>query len=146
MSSGLVAAVRKEILKFIQYAIYWEKAHTKKISHTHTHTQKLPQKTLFSLRSSNTHHNIPFNFQFFCELKAKGSSFLEKFAWGFHFLFHLGFTKVYFNFKRVSKTVNQLKFFLTGIYSVQRWTATTRHGVTGKRLKHKKIKASRKSL
>ena len=67
------------------------------------------QKTLFSLRSSNTHHNIPFNFQFFYELKAKGSSVLKKFAWGFHFLFHLGFTKVYFYFKGVSKTMNLLK-------------------------------------
>ena len=31
VSSGLVAAVRKDIMKFIQYAIYWEKTHTQKI-------------------------------------------------------------------------------------------------------------------
>ena len=61
------------------------------------------QKTLFSLRSPNTYHNIPFNFQFFYELKTKGSSILEKFAWGFHFLFYLGFNKVYFYFEGVSK-------------------------------------------
>ena len=57
------------------------------------------QKTLFSLGSSNTYQNIPFNFEFFHELKAKGSSFLKKFVWGFYFSFHLGFTKVYFYFK-----------------------------------------------
>ena len=61
------------------------------------------QKKLFSLRSFNTHHNIPFNFQFFSELKARGSSVLEKFVWGFQFLFHLGFTKVYFYFEGISK-------------------------------------------
>ena len=59
-------------------------------------TKQILQKILFSLRSSNTHHNIPFNFQFFYELKANGSSILETFAWRFHFLLHLGFTKVYF--------------------------------------------------
>ena len=67
------------------------------------------QKTLFSLRSSNTHHNIPFNFQFFCELKAKGLSILKKFVWGFHFLFYLGFTKVYFYFDKVSKNCESVK-------------------------------------
>ena len=72
------------------------------------------QKTLFSLSSSNTHQNIPFNFQFFSELKAKGSSVLKKFTWVFQFLFYLGFTKVYFYFEGVSNTVNLLKkeFFL----------------------------------
>ena len=79
------------------------------------------QETLFSLRSSNPHHNILFNFQFFYELKAKGSSILEKFAWGFRFLFHLGFTKVYFYFEGVSKTCESVKgkFFLIGIHSMQ---------------------------
>ena len=67
------------------------------------------QKTLFSLRSSNSHHNILFNFQFFYELKAKVSSILEKFAWGFHFLFHLGFTKVNFYFEGVSKNCEPVK-------------------------------------
>ena len=66
------------------------------------------QKTLFSLRSSNPHHNISFNFQF-SELKAKGSSILEKFAWAFQFLFHLGFTKVYFYIEGVSKYCESLK-------------------------------------
>ena len=109
------------------------------------------QKTLFSLRSSNTHHNIPFNFQFFYELKAKGSSILEKFAWGFHFLFHLGFTKVYFYFKGVSKTMNLLKkenvFFN---WDSLNWDSCKAEqplkGVTRERLKNKKIKTSRKSL
>ena len=32
MSSGLVDAVKRVIMKFIQYAIYWEKAQIKKIS------------------------------------------------------------------------------------------------------------------
>ena len=146
MSGGSVAAVRKEIMKFIQYAMYWEKK-------THTHksqTKQMLQKTLFSLRNSNTHHNIPFNFQFFYELKAKGSWIREKFAWGFHFLFHLGFTKVYFYFEGVSKNCESVKkgksFFLIVTHSMQGWTANTRHGVTRKRLKHEKIKASRKSL
>ena len=67
------------------------------------------QKILFSLRSSNTHHNIPFNFQFFYELKAKDSSILGKFAWGFHFLFRLGLTKIYFHFDEVSKNCELLK-------------------------------------
>ena len=67
------------------------------------------QKTLFSLKSSNTHHNIPFKFQVFFELKAKGSSVLEKFAWGFQFLFHLGFTKFYFYFEGVSKCCESIK-------------------------------------
>ena len=67
------------------------------------------QKKLFSVRNSNTHHNIPFDFQFFYELKAKGSSILEKCAWGFHFLFHLGFTKVYFYFEGVSKSCESYK-------------------------------------
>ena len=67
------------------------------------------QKIPFSLRSSNTHRNIPFNFQFFYELKAKVLSVLEKFAWGFHFLFHLGFTKVYFYFGGVSKNCESVK-------------------------------------
>ena len=67
------------------------------------------QKTLFSLRSSNTHNNIPLNFQFFYELKAKGSSVLEKFVWGFHLSFHLGFTKIYFNFKGVSENCESVK-------------------------------------
>ena len=89
--------------------LYIEKKHTQK--KYHTHKKKLPKKTLFSLRSTNTHHNIPFNFQFFCELKAKGSSILEKFAWDFHFLFHLGFTKVYFDFVRVSKNCESVKVF-----------------------------------
>ena len=99
----------------------------KKNTHTHTHTNlrqnKCYKKTLFSLRSSNTHHNIPFNFQFFYELKAKGSSILEKCAWDFHFLFHLGFTKVYFYFERVSKNCESVKkgksFFLIRIHSMQ---------------------------
>ena len=81
------------------------------------------QKKLFSLRSFNTHHNIPFNFQFFSELKARGSSVLEKFVWGFQFLFHLGFTKVYFYFEGVSKNCDSVKkgkgFFLIGIHSMQ---------------------------
>ena len=75
---------------------------------------KCYKKHFFSRRSSNTHHNISFNFQFFSELKAKGSSILEKFAWGFQFLFHLGFTKVYFYFEGVSKyceSVKKGKFF-----------------------------------
>ena len=38
------------------------------------------------------------------------------------------------------------KFFLIRIHSMQGWTATTRHGDTRKRLKHKKTKACRKSL
>ena len=67
------------------------------------------QKTLFSLRSSNAHHNILFNFQFFYELKAKGSPIFEKFALGFNFLFHLGFTKVYFYFEGVSKNCESAK-------------------------------------
>ena len=71
------------------------------------------QKTLFSLRSSNSHHNIPFNFQFFCELKAKGSPVLEKFAWDFQFLFHLGLTEV--TLRECQNTVNlskkEKKFF-----------------------------------
>ena len=79
------------------------KKNTQKIS------DKMLQKILFSLRSSNTHHNIPFNFQFFYELKAKGSSILGKFAWGFHFLFRLSFTKVYFYFDGVSKHCELLK-------------------------------------
>ena len=62
------------------------------------------QKTLFSLRSSKSHHNILSNFQFFYELKSKRSSVLEKFTWGFHFFFHLGFTKDCFYFEGVSKT------------------------------------------
>ena len=86
-------------------------------------TKQMLQKTLFSLRNSNTHHNIPFNFQFFYELKAKGSSILEKCAWDFHFLFHLGFTKIYFYFERVSKNCESVKkgksFFLIGIHSMQ---------------------------
>ena len=80
------------------------------------------QKTLFSLRSSNLHYKILFNFQFFYELKAKGSSILETFAWGFHFLFYLGFTKVHFYFMGVSKnceTVKKGKKKLTGIQSMQ---------------------------
>ena len=67
------------------------------------------QKALFSLISSNPHHNIIFNFHFFYELKAKGSSILEKFAWGFHFLFHLGFAKVYFYFEEISKNCESVK-------------------------------------
>ena len=86
-------------------------------------TKQMLQKTLFSLRNSNTHHNIPFNFQFFYELKAKGSSILEKCAWDFHFLFHLGFTKIYFYFERVSKNCESVKkgksFFLIGIHCMQ---------------------------
>ena len=105
MSSGGVAAVRKQIMKFIQYAIYWEKTQIKQISDK----RNVTKKHFFSLRSSNTHRNIPFNFQFFYELKAKGSSILKKFAWGFHFLFHLGFTKVYFTLKAYQKTVNLFK-------------------------------------
>ena len=81
------------------------------------------QKTLFSLRSSNTHHNIPFNFQFFYELKAKGSSILETFVWGFHFLLHLGFIKVYFYSEGLSQNCESVKkgksFFLIGIHSMQ---------------------------
>ena len=81
------------------------------------------QKTFFSLKSSNTHQNIPFNFQFLYELKAKGSSILKKFAWGFQFLFGLGFTKVYFYFERISKNCESVKkgksFFLIGIHSMQ---------------------------
>ena len=81
------------------------------------------QKTLFCLRSSNTHHNIPFNFQVFYELKVKASSILEKFVWSFHFSFHLGFTKVYFYFKGVSKNFESVKkrkiFFLFEIYFMQ---------------------------
>ena len=69
----------------------------------------MSQKKLFSPRSSNTHHNIPFNFQFFYELKAKGSSILEKCAWCFHFLFNLGFTKAYFYFEGVSKNCESVK-------------------------------------
>ena len=80
------------------------------------------QKTLFSLRSSNPHHNISFNLQF-SELKAKGSSILEKFAWGFQFLFHLDFTKVYFYFEGGLRYCESLKkrrtFFLIGIHSMQ---------------------------
>ena len=87
------------------------------------------QKTLFSLRSSNTHHNIPFNFQFFYELKAKASSILKNFARGFHFLFHLGFTKVYLYFEGVPKNCESVKkgnfLFLIGIHSMQGRTATT---------------------
>ena len=67
------------------------------------------QKALFSLRSSNTHHNIPFKFQFFYELKAKDSSILERFSRGFHFLFHPSFTKVYFYLREYQKTVNLFK-------------------------------------
>ena len=69
------------------------------------------QKALFSLRSSNPHHNIIFNFHFLYELKAKGSSILEKVAWGFHLfhLFHLGFAKVYFYFEGVSKNCESVK-------------------------------------
>ena len=80
------------------------------------------QKTLFYLRSSNTHQNIPFNFKFFYELKAKGSSILHQFVWGFHFSFHLGFTKVHFYFKGVSKnceSVKKGKKKLIGIQSMQ---------------------------
>ena len=80
------------------------------------------QKTFFSLRSSNTKYNIPFNFQFFYELKAKGSSGLQKFAWGFHVLFHLGFAKVYFDFEGVSKScesVEKGEKNLIGIHSMQ---------------------------
>ena len=39
--------------------------------------KQMLQKTLFSLRSSNTRHNIPFNFQFFYQLKAKVHHFLK---------------------------------------------------------------------
>ena len=67
------------------------------------------QKTPFSLKSFNTHHNISFNFQFLYELKAKGSSIFEKFTWGFDFLFHLGFTKVYFYFEGVWKNYESVK-------------------------------------
>ena len=67
------------------------------------------QKTLFYLRSSNTHQNIPFNFKFFYELKAKGSSILHQFVWGFHFSFHLSFTKVHFYFKGVSKNCESVQ-------------------------------------
>ena len=70
--------------------------------------QKL-QKHFFSLRSSIPHDNIVFDFQFFYDVKAKGSSTLEKFVWGFHFLFHLGFTKVYFYFEGVSKNWESVK-------------------------------------
>ena len=34
--------------------------------------------------------------------------------------------------------------FIIGIYSMQRWTAITKHGVTKKKKNHKKIKAYRK--
>ena len=82
----------------------------KKNTHTHkSQTKQMLQKTLFSLRNSNTHQSISFNFQFFYGLKAKGSSILEQFAWGFHFLFHLGFTKVYFYFEGVSKNCDSVK-------------------------------------
>ena len=58
--------------------------------------------------------------------------------------------KFIFTLKEYQKNVNLLKkenvFFKIGIQSTQGWTATTRHGVIRKRLKHKKIKASRKSL
>ena len=50
-----------------------------------------------------------FSFQFFYELKAKGSPIFEKCASGFHFLFHLGFTKVYFYFEGVSKNYESVK-------------------------------------
>ena len=76
----------------------------------------------FSLRSSNAHHNIPFNFQFFYELKAKCSSILKNFARDFHFLFRLGLTKVYFYFEGVSKSCESVKNgknFLIGIHSMQ---------------------------
>ena len=66
-------------------------------------------KNTFSLRSPNTHHNIPFSFEILFEPKAKGSSILEKFAQGFFFLFHLGFTKVYFYFEGVSKICESIK-------------------------------------
>ena len=72
-------------------------------------TKQILQKILFSLRSSNTHHNIPFNFQFFYELKANGSSILETFAWRFHFSLHLGFTKFIFSLREYQKTANLLK-------------------------------------
>ena len=61
----------------------------------------------YTLRKGNTQKI--FNFQFFYELKAKGSSIIEKFAWGFHFLVHLGFTKVHFYFKGVSKNCESVK-------------------------------------
>ena len=131
-------------MKFIQHAIYWEKTQIKK-----NLRQKNVIKNTFSLRSSNTHHNIPFNFAFFYELKAKGSSILEKFAWGYHFYSIWVLLKFIFTLKEYQKTVNLLKketVFLIGIHSMQGWIATTRHGVTRKRLKHKNIKASRKSL
>ena len=58
--------------------------------------------------------------------------------------------KFIFTLREYQKTVILLKkekvFFLIGIHSMQGWTATKRHGVTRKILKHKKIKASWKSL
>ena len=38
-----------------------------------------------------------------------GSSILEKFALGFHFLFHLVYTKVHFYFEGVSKNCESVK-------------------------------------
>ena len=108
------------------------------------------QKNTFFSKELQHSSQCSFNFKYFYELKAKGSSILEKFVWGFHFPFYLGFTKIYFYVKGVSKNCESVKkgkkFFLIGIHSMQSWTATTRHDVTRERLKHKMIKASRKSL
>ena len=66
------------------------------------------KKTAFSLRSSNTHQNIPFNFQFFYELKAKRSSILENIACGFHYSIWV-LLKFIFTLWEYQKTLNLLK-------------------------------------
>ena len=70
---------------------------------------KCYKKNTFFSKELQPSSQYSFNFKYFYELKAKGSSILEKFVWGFYFPFYLGFTKIYFYFKGVSKNCESVK-------------------------------------
>ena len=68
---------------------------------------------------------------------------------GFPFFIPVFLLKFIFTLREQQITMNLLKkklFLKIEIYTMQGWTATTRHEVTRKWLKHKKVKESRKSL
>ena len=71
------------------------------------------QKNTFFSKELQHSSQYSFNFKYFYELKAKGSSIP----------FYLGFTKIYFYVKGVSKNCESVKkgkkFFLIGIHSIQ---------------------------
>ena len=99
-------------------------------------------KTVFSLRSSNPHHNILFNFHFFYRFMNS-----RKVCIGFPFFFSIWvLLKFIFTLREFHKTVNLLKKGkkLIGIHSTQGWTATARARSYKKKIKAQKDLSNQK--